>query len=622
VNLTEADLRLFVQLRIPSDLLEAAGIERVSDREAREVFGFRHRGNLAGIAIPYFLPWNGKYRVTARLRRDHPEMEKGKPKDKYISAYGDTRHLYFPPGARELLVFKGTPLVFVEAEKSALALLAWSERVNRKLLPIGTGGCWGWRGRIGKTTDQSGTRVDELGPVSDLECARNREAYILFDANSATNQKVQAARREFARELQRVSATVHVLNLPVGEWNGPDDYLAAKIDEDMVAIFDKRQANSGSAEVVEPIAQLEELPIAEMPDDVLCGRLGEICAKRMARFPRAYAWPAIVTCAAVLANQNSTVRSNLNFAACGPVGSGKTVAIGQAAAVLGLGEPHVVDTMAGSVEGLFEKIKDANGTARIYSPDELAHLFAKAQIENSSFCSVLNRTFNQTRFDLTVAGRKVIPFNCSLSIAGGVVLDDPGGGDNFGECFGSATTAGMYDRFLFGRCPRPFPYTYRPLEGGAEMFPEPTAVNVAPDIWEMLGEWRKNIPGMTGRVPEISLRIACICAGFDQATLLRAESEYMQSALAFAKYQIGFRSALRPNAGTNDDAKCAFMILQKLNELPPGEWVHKRIIAKRIHAERYGPGIFRRCGESLILNGDIERIFEGTPKRAELWRRS
>ena len=32
--------------------------------------------------------------VTHRLRRDHPEIEHGKPKNKYLSAYGDRRHLY------------------------------------------------------------------------------------------------------------------------------------------------------------------------------------------------------------------------------------------------------------------------------------------------------------------------------------------------------------------------------------------------------------------------------------------------------------------------------------------------------------------------------------------------
>jgi hypothetical protein len=38
-------------------------------------------------------------RATCRLRRDHPEMENGKPRDKYLSAFGDTKHLFFPPGA-------------------------------------------------------------------------------------------------------------------------------------------------------------------------------------------------------------------------------------------------------------------------------------------------------------------------------------------------------------------------------------------------------------------------------------------------------------------------------------------------------------------------------------------
>ena len=63
--------------------------------------------------------------MTARVRRDNPEIEDGKIKDKYISAYGDGRHLYFPPDARDKLQEPGTPIVLVEAEKSALALTAW-----------------------------------------------------------------------------------------------------------------------------------------------------------------------------------------------------------------------------------------------------------------------------------------------------------------------------------------------------------------------------------------------------------------------------------------------------------------------------------------------------------------
>src|SRR5258708_30131962 len=92
-------------------LLALARGERVTDSVARERFGIQFDGDLAGIVFPYHL--NGR-RVTARVRRDNPERdEQGEPKNKYVSAYGDRRHLYCPPGYEELLADPLVPLVLL-----------------------------------------------------------------------------------------------------------------------------------------------------------------------------------------------------------------------------------------------------------------------------------------------------------------------------------------------------------------------------------------------------------------------------------------------------------------------------------------------------------------------------
>ena len=78
---------------------------------------------MSGIVFPYLSHITGR-RVTARVRRDNPEMEDGRPKNKYISAYGDARHLYFPPEAWGDLQAQSTPIVLVESEKATLALTA------------------------------------------------------------------------------------------------------------------------------------------------------------------------------------------------------------------------------------------------------------------------------------------------------------------------------------------------------------------------------------------------------------------------------------------------------------------------------------------------------------------
>ena len=92
----------------------------------------------------------------------------------------------------------------------------------------GLGGCWGWRGRLGKTVDARGASVDELGPLPDLDRViwSDRETMLAFDANAATRTSVQAARRALALVLSLRGAHVRIVPLPVEDGvNGPDDYI-------------------------------------------------------------------------------------------------------------------------------------------------------------------------------------------------------------------------------------------------------------------------------------------------------------------------------------------------------------------------------------------------------------
>ncbi|HEY6391618.1 MAG TPA: hypothetical protein VIX89_10095, partial [Bryobacteraceae bacterium] len=164
LTLRPGDIEMFRKLGISQELLRAAGIKRVTDAEARTEFGISGRPSqdFSGIVFPYYAVETGD-RSTARLRRDNPELENGEPKDKYVSAFGDRRRLYFSPGAKAKLDDAEISIVLVEAEKSALALTAFAERSSRKLLPIAMGGCWGWRGRIGRTNNANGVRVEKTG---------------------------------------------------------------------------------------------------------------------------------------------------------------------------------------------------------------------------------------------------------------------------------------------------------------------------------------------------------------------------------------------------------------------------------------------------------------------------
>lgn len=240
-TLTERDLEMFGRIGVPIDLLDAAHIERVSDQDARERFGIQGSAskNMAGIVFPYYSHVTG-LRVTARVRRDNPELEDGRPKNKYVSAHGDARHLYFPfpLDARAKLARPATPIVLLEAEKSALALTAWGARVGMELLAVAMGGCWGWRGRIGKLENAHGDRVDELGPISDLSCCDGRKVCVSLDANVASNPKVRQAQRALVAELQKRNCEALLCNLPeVDGVNGPDDYIAVCGDEAMARVL-------------------------------------------------------------------------------------------------------------------------------------------------------------------------------------------------------------------------------------------------------------------------------------------------------------------------------------------------------------------------------------------------
>lgn len=196
-TLLDGDLAAFARLGISAGTLALARIERVDDATARDKLGFCYDGNPNGICCPYYI--DGK-RVTARLRRDHPELdENGKPQNKYICAWGDRRHLYLPPDYDELLADPSVPIVFVEAEKSVLAGSDWSRRMGRRVFWIGTGGAYGWLGKIGIKVSGNGEPEDEKGALPEVAFAKDeRVAGILFDANSATNEK----------DLARIAASI------------------------------------------------------------------------------------------------------------------------------------------------------------------------------------------------------------------------------------------------------------------------------------------------------------------------------------------------------------------------------------------------------------------------------
>lgn len=337
---------------------------------------------------------------------------------------------------------------------------------------------------------------------------------------------------------------------------------------------------------------------ADMPEGVLDGRLGEIYTRQGSQLPIAYAWVALVTLAGSLVSRSSpALRTNLFWCAVGPPGSGKSQSFEIAARVLGMwqGHPALLKRKFGSSEGLIERVQGDGSQQVVVFVDEMSHLMSKASIDRSSFAPVLNTAYYE---DQQSGGTKGKQFNldCRLSIAGGIPEE------SFGDSFGLATTGGLYDRFLFGLCPEPYQFLWRPFEGQVEKI-DPTPALVEPAVWDVRDQWVKD--GISPRIAELALRVAYICACVDGRPSLRGSE--LEPALQFAKYQTRVRQVLAPNPGENPDARCANAIRNWLaSHAPHGRSVRRRDLDRGISSNRYGPGVFNRCLNNLLLNNEID----------------
>lgn len=332
----------------------------------------------------------------------------------------------------------------------------------------------------------------------------------------------------------------------------------------------------------------------DLPEEALDGRLGEICREKMGAFPRAYAWPALLAAASTLIEERTT-RTNLYCALVGPVGSGKSQAIEWALKILGVEAPALMDIMSGSGEQLIRRTKDAQGAARLFSPDELSHLFEKMNIENSSFGSILNRAYYHDKFENLFGKKESSTFDCVLSIVGGIVFE------KFDKLFNSFSTGGFYDRFIFGYVER-FVYEYRPFDAGRTPV-KANRVVVEYDVWQMKNNWIKINKEWDTRIAEHAIRCAVICAACDGRTALRAED--LGPAYEMIRYQHLVRDFLKPNPGENYEGRLAHKFLNYLKRYG-GLFVDKRELLRNTRAYDLGPSAADRALTILKANGDIE----------------
>jgi putative DNA primase/helicase len=233
--LRTADFTSLAERWIDRKTAQSQLLRRVVSIEGARIVGRNGAGNFAGLLIPNVWPGTDYIREY-RLRRDHPDLENGKPKMKYVSPPGRSNLLYFPVGTDPAsLADTDLPLVITEGEFKTIAL----DRLARHGLPpgklrflaVGIAGVWNWRGTIGKTWDAEGNRIDVKGPIPDLARIgfEDRRVLILFDADLEQKEEVRAARFMLTKELRSRAACCSWFTWPENrppEAKGIDDLLA------------------------------------------------------------------------------------------------------------------------------------------------------------------------------------------------------------------------------------------------------------------------------------------------------------------------------------------------------------------------------------------------------------
>jgi hypothetical protein len=370
----------------------------------------------------------------------------------------------------------------------------------------------------------------------------------------------------------------------------------------------------------EEIAHPENEELKDLPENALSGRLGEWCQKNLSAFPRAYAWPAIVTIAGSLVpltegrngdsdypDEPETEASShpiferLNLYTClvGPVGSGKSQAWEQCMAMFGLtpNDLPILNMRSGSMEGLARKLTGQ----KLFYVNELGHLLEKAKIENASFTYVLNDLYYGDTIEMTMAKKEVVKLDTRLSIGGGIV------DELFGDLFGANTTGGFYDRFIFGICPKPFSYFHSPYEGethrASSISLNPVAMT--PAVREARNEQFKAHPETDRRVYEQALRVAGICAAFNGQREIKETD--LPAAWAFAHYQDQCRKMVQPVPGKNQSAQCRNRILNTLQRYyTEGKWL-RLVWVKNTSGvlKDFGPDIVNRTLAAMEFNDEV-----------------
>jgi hypothetical protein len=193
--------------------------------------------------------------------------------------------------------------------------------------------------------------------------------------------------------------------------------------------------------------------------------------------------------------------------------------------------------------------------------DEFRAVLDKCAIPNATLPKVICKLWSRTRAG--VSDKKgVEECDGKLCILGNIPCEDAA---DFAKAFGSSTTKGMYDRFLFGYDTTAV--KYRPLDIHPTVFPDSMVVRVPEWVWDAKDQWAGDKPERR-RLTEHALRVALVSTACNGEKEISAAS--MTAAFRMAELQERIRNVFKPGLAETKDAEAY-------------EAIHAGLVEQRMH---------------------------------------
>jgi hypothetical protein len=354
----------------------------------------------------------------------------------------------------------------------------------------------------------------------------------------------------------------------------------------------------------------------DMPEAAMYGRLGQYAQSMQAPF--AWGYTSLLTVFAGLGvdagAQVSSVRPTLYTCLLGIPGSGKSVSIKRAKALLQPDSANYCTTTPGSDRGLVNLLnstlaKSASPSASnavCLSQDEYKDTFSKINIQGSSLAPLLCKLYYEDEGG-SADKHGVHETSVRLSMLGGLAIRDL---TEFQAIFGSGTTAGLYDRFIFA--PGPKDWAWDPFWAVPATTPIlPVAVELGREQYEAINRWADSCRALgqdPGRLKEIALRVAVISSSANGDS--KVTDAAVAAAIEFARWQAKVRETYGPGVALNQDAQVSSAILdgllalsKKTGKVALVKW--RDFVSSKNLNRKFGSPMVTRNRDSLVQGGQL-----------------